>query len=1771
MIKPCHYISVLLIALVVFGAKSGHSIECGFAPVTGENNVLVILVNFSDTTPVYSRSDFEALFFGNSSGTVNHYYRQNSYGGFGITGRVTDWVTVSQSHDYYTDGDYGQGRFNTYPNNAHKLVEEAVDLVESGTTVDFSQYDNNGDGCVDSLLIVHQGEGGETSKNTANIWSFMGAISAGGGLERTYDGVHIDRFAIVPELYKEGAILGLGPAAHEYGHMLGIKDHYDKDRSSNGLGVYDLMSSGVWGGDLESPGSPVHLSVYNKIVLGWISPVLISGSTEGTYNLGAVEDYAHALKIPANPEAPQEYYLVSNRQNKGYDSLIPSYGVAVYHVDERNRFENQDEVVGCGYHFPLTALEQADGAYDLENEVNPGDTTDLFPTPNGSAREFKHSTVPSSINHDCRLSGVSITNIGDPGDTVSVTVTANDTSPYSASPYMLVAKLDWQESIGDGDAYLEAGENFKALLTLLNNGATANTVTAELTSPYPYFSFGSTVLEYPAMGTGETASATNNVYVDINSGYHPGRPYALNITVTHDGSTTVLSPEVRAGKPKILYVDDDGGEFTERHLAYSMEEAGYFIETWSVEEQGAPAAADLSDFKRVLWITGPVKDTPLSSAEITSLTGFLDNGGELVLSSPYLLLNPTTEAENFAADYLYVDGHSDDRYAGTEIIGIGYDPLSHHPNYFSTTMKFFYYPVQNRSFALTPAAGARGCVLNGRGNYTGVCFPDEPPASYQSVFLSVGIENGLARVKYLLWRLMHSFNYKSGLPFLAHTPYSLRPKEAGTFKFWGFEFNNSVVFSFIEDDVRIVEQTYDYQYRVTMTLKAEIDAEPGWYDMVMETESGDTVHIDNILEVYGDPVDNIAPVADAGVDTSYNYPEQAYLDGSGSHDPDYDNLTYQWEQLSGQTVTLQPSDTCVSPYFETDSNGVMDYLFSLTVSDPYDQDGDTVRISIINAPPVADAGPDRQGNRSDSFVLDGESSHDPEGEIDSIVWQQLSGATVSLQPSHTVKSPTLNPAPDFVGDYLFEIVVSDPLTQASDTVRVVIQNIPPVSDAGPDKTGSAGVELTLDGSSSYDEEGDPLTYHWTQLRGETVSLDESDPARPVFVPPSSDNYAFSLSCEDPYDMSLDSDSVEVIVASAGNNVPVAEAGEGGTVDWANSAPVQLDGTSSYDPDGDTLTYEWTIISKPDESDAELSDPSSATPTFDDDVPGDYEISLRVYDGDVWSFLDHVTIISEDIYGSPDADNDLMPNQWELVHGLDPLDPSDGDPLAINGLTDPDGDGNSNVHEYVNGSDPQVIDAFTCTNGLGGCYFGDGNQNHLFDSADIGVIKSLLMELDVSTMPLYPEDGQNMDLDGDGYVTSGDYSIMRGRLLMLDNTILGAPYEMELISPGYSVTVDLGDTVRLDVRFYDNPEYADGLTTSRPGLAAQFEVIKGSAYIIGGEEPLPSTVTLEEASEVNTDAHESTFTLRNDGKEMFVSSDRSGGAGGFDIYRAERPDTASPFGAFGPVSAINTSENDISPALSGDGLTMYFLKYSSSTHYDIYYTTRPDLSSDFGAPQPLIELNTDVYDGAVSVTDDHLTMYVTKYSSTTGYDIYRSTRPDTASDFSQPQSVDEINTTDHEYLPTVNGDDTKIYFASDRPDEKNGMNIWYATRSSTAEPFSGFTSLSLLNTDEGDYKVWEDTSEKTLYFSTLGYEAGEDVDIYKATRTSADLPYWACRRPGRYEVTDGIRTENQSNAFVWLWPDQCGTVKVRAHLQDDFYRDLPALSLPQFITVHVNCP
>jgi hypothetical protein len=181
------------------------------------------------------------------------------------------------------------------------------------------------------------------------------------------------------------------------------------------------------------------------------------------------------------------------------------------------------------------------------------------------------------------------------------------------------------------------------------------------------------------------------------------------------------------------------------------------------------------------------------------------------------------------------------------------------------------------------------------------------------------------------------------------------------------------------------------------------------------------------------------------------------------------------------------------------------------------------------------------------------------------------------------------------------------------TSNLAWTNLRPVADAGEDQTVHAGSVATLDGSGSSDpDQNYPLSYAWAiSSRPEGSAAELSDPASvsPSFTADKMGDYIIELTVTDSLGLASTADFVLV---STSNTPPVADAGPDQSIIVVGSL-VQLDGTTSYDLDGDSFTYAWTITSAPVGSTAVLSDSASPNPAFVADVQGEYVITLVVTD------------------------------------------------------------------------------------------------------------------------------------------------------------------------------------------------------------------------------------------------------------------------------------------------------------------------------------------------------------------------------------------------------------------------------------------------------------------------------------------------------------------------------------------------------------------------------
>ena len=353
--------------------------------------------------------------------------------------------------------------------------------------------------------------------------------------------------------------------------------------------------------------------------------------------------------------------------------------------------------------------------------------------------------------------------------------------------------------------------------------------------------------------------------------------------------------------------------------------------------------------------------------------------------------------------------------------------------------------------------------------------------------------------------------------------------------------------------------------------------------------------------------------ADAGPDQTVNEGDTVYLDGSSStpeddDDDDDDKIqSYLWEQVKGKPkVILTGADQAIASFIAPPVSRDKRLTFKLTVRFASGaKDTDETKVKILddnNDPPTADAGPDQTVQEKSTVTLDGSNSSDPDDGIESYLWKQIAGPSVSLsdplavQPTFTTPSVAGNKSTSLK----FELTVTD-FGGLRDTDTTVVNvtgdkdSDPPTADAGPDQNVDEETTVTLDGSNSSDPDDGIESYLWKQTAGPSVSLSNPQAVKPTFLAPDVGtegvSFTFELTVTD-YG-SLQSTDTAIINVIWLNDPPTANAGTDQTVQ--EKSTVTLDGSNSSDPDDGVASYQWKQVAG---QSVTFSDPTDDQPTFE---------------------------------------------------------------------------------------------------------------------------------------------------------------------------------------------------------------------------------------------------------------------------------------------------------------------------------------------------------------------------------------------------------------------------------------------------------------------------------------------------------------------------------------------------------------------------------------------
>lgn len=418
-------------------------------PSTGDFKLLVIPIAFNDVTPSSDRSGnlayLQDVFFGNDAPgegaypfpSLAQFYANNSFGKLQLSGTVLPWTTAAQTQAYYAkryEGTsskcFGLGvnadltaNSPTAPDRAgaRDLVLEALTYAIQEKEINLNNYDNNGDGVVDGVVVLHSGISAELYQGTvgpSNACDYL--YSHQYQAEFTIGSSSFDvRYIVVPERFHCPTLLcgedadgdypaGIGIAAHELGHVLGLPDLYAAAGQGRGVGYYSLMGWGIYGwngqpnADFGPDVQPVGFDPWSCLQNQWCEATDVL-QNECSLPLTAMTASGELLRYRLDQEG-NEYYLVAMLPGNGDWSILGSNGITIFHADETQGLlpgrknnnvciPDQDPKACAGLHY-WVSVEQKDGAFDLENDVNYGDGTDMWRL----FDSFDPSTPPSSCS-----------------------------------------------------------------------------------------------------------------------------------------------------------------------------------------------------------------------------------------------------------------------------------------------------------------------------------------------------------------------------------------------------------------------------------------------------------------------------------------------------------------------------------------------------------------------------------------------------------------------------------------------------------------------------------------------------------------------------------------------------------------------------------------------------------------------------------------------------------------------------------------------------------------------------------------------------------------------------------------------------------------------------------------------------------------------------------------------------------------------------------------------------------------------------------------------------------------------------------------------------------------------------------------------------------------------------------------------------------------------------------------------------------------------------
>ncbi len=425
----------------------------------GIETLLVLRVDFADQPGQRPRHEIDERLFDKNIVSLASYMEEVSYGQMSVqpgpdggSYPLNDaWYRAPRSMRYYGQGDISTHRYR-------ELIEDALDAALPDLRL--SDFDRNGDGVLDHLVILHSGNDQASTGVEPDIWS---ALLSGQNIQR--QGIQIEAAMIIAE-DPDRTHPNVGIWCHEFMHDLGAPEMYGSLKSvTPNDNQFSLMGrSGAYQGEGLQPS---HISGYLKWDIdgkpengrnGWIEPMEIRAG--GLIEIGALSSpngKPALYKIDVPNTDGREFFLIENRSKGGrYDSALPDEGLLIWHIDEKIPIGERE----------LTIARRAwlEDPGDPAHERLVDEDRNIVVTQGAAYAEedrqtaFMPWTAPNSSGNGGEATGISIVGVSESGLVMTFyvffgeTFEPNDT-PIEAYPVPLNRTIHSETQDGDVDHF----------------------------------------------------------------------------------------------------------------------------------------------------------------------------------------------------------------------------------------------------------------------------------------------------------------------------------------------------------------------------------------------------------------------------------------------------------------------------------------------------------------------------------------------------------------------------------------------------------------------------------------------------------------------------------------------------------------------------------------------------------------------------------------------------------------------------------------------------------------------------------------------------------------------------------------------------------------------------------------------------------------------------------------------------------------------------------------------------------------------------------------------------------------------------------------------------------------------------------------------------------------------------------------------------------------------------------------------------------------------